>query len=498
MPQSPVASAAPHAKFVTGSTMQHVVNMTAAGSVGLIAIFAVDVLNLFYISLLGQKELTAAVGYASTLLFFMLSLAIGMSIAVGALTSRAIGRGDREHAKRLAGASLVMMVGSTSLMAALLFPFLPQALGLLGATGPTADFALRLSRILLPSTSLLAAGICLGSLLRSVGDARRAMYVTLGAGVAAAVLDPLFIFGFGWGLDGAALATVAARFVMLGVGLHGVLRVHKLYTRPDVATLRATFKPFFAIGLPAVLTQIATPVGNAFVTRAMAPFGDSAVAGWAVVGRITPIAFAGVFALSASVGPILGQNLGAMRFDRVRCTVNDSLKLVLVYVLAMWAMLALSSPWIADAFRAEGIGRDVIVFFCTVVVGSFVFNGALFVANAAFNNLGFPLYSTALNWGRCTVGVLPFIWWGGANFGARGVLAGSGLGVVMFGVAGVALCFNVMRKLEEKNRPRPTALHSDPTDANANANADADADADAHAHGHGHATASTPQGGRRD
>jgi putative MATE family efflux protein len=414
-------------------------------------VFAVDVLNLFYISLLGQKEQTAAVGYASTLLFFMLSLAIGMSIAVGALTSRAIGRGDRDQAKRLAGASLVLMVGSTALVAALLFPFLPQALGLLGATGATAEFALRLSRILLPSTPLLAAGICFGALLRSVGDARRGMFVTLGAGLAAAVLDPLFIFALGWGLDGAALATVAARCVMVAVGLHGVLRVHKLYTRPNFATLRNSFKPFFAIGLPAVLTQVATPVGNAFVTRAMAPFGDSAVAGWAVVSRITPVAFAVVFALSASVGPILGQNLGALRFDRLRSTMKDSLKVVLVYVLVVWAVLALSAPFIADSFRAQGAGRDVIVFFCTFVAGSFVFNGALFVSNAAFNNLGFPLYSTLLNWGRVTLGVLPFIWWGAKHYGARGVLAGSGLGVVMFGVASVWLCIRVMRQLESKN-----------------------------------------------
>lgn len=448
----PLTPATPPPKFITGSTLQHVIHMTAAGSVGLIAVFAVDVLNLFYISLLGQKELTAAVGYASTLLFFMLSLAIGLSIASGALISRAIGRGDREQAKRLAGASLVWMVGSTALVAALLFPVLPQALRLLGATGVTADFALRLSRILLPSTPLLAAGICLGSLLRSVGDARRAMYVTLGAGLAAALLDPIFIFALGWGLDGAALATVVARCVMLGVGLHGVLRVHKLYARPNATVLRATFKPFFAIGLPAVLTQIATPVGNAFVTSAMAAFGDSAVAGWAVVGRITPVAFAAVFALSASIGPILGQNLGAQRFDRLRSTMKDSLKLVLAYVLVVWVVLALGAPFIADAFRAEGLGRDVIIFFCTVVAGSFVFNGALFVANAAFNNLGFVLYSTALNWGRATLGVLPFIWWGGRHFGARGVLAGSGLGVVFFGVIGTWLCFKVLNRLQAQRQ----------------------------------------------
>lgn len=424
--------------------------MTSAGSIGLIAIFAVDLLNLFYISLLGQKELAAAVGYAGTLLFFVLSLGIGLAIAVSALTSRALGRGDHQHARRLAGACLVLMALSMALVAALAFPFLEQLLGLLGATGETAQLALRVSRIVLPSAPVLGAGMCLGALLRALGDAKRSMYVTLGAGAATAVLDPILIFGFGWGLDGAAIGTVLARFVMLGIGLYGVVRVHKLIAWPDKATLQETFKPFFAIGLPSVLTQVATPVGNSFVMAAMAPFGDSAVAGWAVVGRIIPVAFAVLFALSASVGPILGQNLGANRHDRLRSTMQDSLKVVVVYVLAVWLLMALFSTLIADVFGATGQGREVIIFFCVFVAGSYVFNGAVFVANAAFNNLGFVLYSTALNWGRATLGVVPFIWLGAQYGGLKGLLAGYGLGVVLFGVVGVWGCFKVLRRLERQ------------------------------------------------
>ena len=437
-------------KFVTGSTLKHVLNMTAAGSIGLIAIFAVDLLNLFYISLLGQKELTAALGYAGTLLFFLLSLGIGLSIAVSALASRVLGKGDREQAKRLAGASLLWMVSSMTLCAALAYPFLDPLLRLLGATGVTADLALRFSRIVLPSAPILAAGMCLGALLRALGDGRRSMYVTLGAGAATALLDPLFIFGFGLGLDGAAIATVLARFVMVGIGLHGLVRVHQLFAWPDVATLRETFKPFFAIGLPSVLTQIATPVGNSFVTAAIAPFGDSAIAGWAVVIRIIPVSFAVLFALSASVGPIIGQNVGAGRYDRLQSTLRDSLKVVVIYVLAVWLLLALCSTLIADVFGATGQGREVIIFFCVFVAGSYVFNGAVFVANAAFNNLGFALYSTALNWGRATLGVVPFIWIGAHYGGLKGLLAGYGLGVVLFGVIGVWGCFKVLAQLERE------------------------------------------------
>lgn len=435
-------------KFVTGSTMGHVVNMTVAGSIGLVAVFAVDLVNLFYISMLGHQEMAAAVGYAGTLLFFITSLAIGMSIAATALTSRALGRGDRAQARILAGTSLLLMGGAMAVLAAVLFPLLDTLVQLLGARGETAALATRFMRIVLPSAPVLGLGMCLGSLLRAVGDAKRAMYVTLSAGIVTAVLDPLLIFGLHWGLDGAAVATFAARFVMLGVGFHALLRVHHLCAWPSYPAFKRECVPYMAIALPAVLTQIATPVGNAAVTAAIANFGDDAVAGWAVVGRIIPVAFVAIFALSGSIGAILGQNYGAKRFDRLRTTMRDSLMFTLVYVLVVWALLAVFSGLIADAFGARNQARELIVFFCLFVSASFLFNGALFVANAAFNNLGFAFYSTALNWGRSTLGVIPFVWLGASWFGVKGVLAGYGLGVVAFGIVGTLLCFRVLRQLE--------------------------------------------------
>ena len=442
----------PQGKFVTGSTLGHVITMTATGSVGLVAVFAVDALNLFYISLLGQQELAAAIGYAGTLLFFNTSVAIGLSIAATALVSRALGRGRRDDARQLAGASLVLVGVLMSVFALVQLPLLRPMLAALGACGETAEWALVVMRIVLPSVPVLGIGMCLAGLLRALGDAKRAMYVTLGAGAATALLDPLLIFGFGLGINGAAIATGLARLTMLAIGWHGVVRVHGLVARPVRAVFVREWRPFLAIGGPAVLTQLATPVGNAVVTASIAAFGDDAVAGWAVIIRLIPVAFGAIFALSGAVGPILGQNLGARRYDRLRSTVHDSLRVTLVYVLAVWALLALLAGPIASLFGATGQARELIVFFCVFVAGSFVFNGALFVANAAFNNLGYALYSTLLNWSRATLGVMPFVWLGGHWFGAKGVLAGYGLGVVAFGIGGVLLCLRVVDRLE--HRPR--------------------------------------------
>ena len=134
---------------------------------------------------------------------------------------------------------------------------------------------------------------------------------------------------------------------------------------------------------------------------------------------------------------------------------RDSLMFTVVYVSVMWALLAIFAGPIATLFRAEGTSRELIVFFCHFAAGSFLFNGAIFVASAAFNNLGYPTYSTLFNWGRSTLGTIPFVWAGAYFFGAMGVIAGWGLGAVVFGVVSMLVCFRVIRRIEAGTR-RPT------------------------------------------
>jgi putative MATE family efflux protein len=454
MTEGSATPAAP-ARLVTGSTLRHVITMTGASAIGLVAVFAVEALSLFYIGLLGQPELTAAMGYSGTLLFFATSVAIGMSIAGSALTARALGRGHRTQANQIAGAALAITLVVMAALTCLAYPLLEPAVHALGARGRTAELTVSLMRMVLPSWPLLGLGMCLSGLLRAIGDARRSMAVTLASAAATVVLDPLFIFGLGLGLEGVAASTFLARLAMVLAGAYGLVRVHHLFAWPSMAFVTREFRPFMAIGLPAVLTQIATPVGNTYVTATMAAFGDDAVAGWAVIQRIIPVAFGLLFAMSGAIGPIIGQNFGAQRFDRVQSTLRDALKLTLVYVLAIWVVLAVFGGPIADLFRATPEARGLIVFFCIFVAGSFLFNGALFVANAAFNNLGYAFYSTALNWGRSTLGVIPFVWLGQRWYGAQGAMAGYGLGVVFFGVAGCLLCFRVVNRLQGQVGPAP-------------------------------------------
>lgn len=436
------------ARFVTGSTMLHVAVMTGAGSIGLMAVFVVDLLNLFYISLLGEVELAAAIGYAGTVLFFTTSVAIGVMIACSALVSRALGAGRREDVARLCTSSFVYMTLANVLMVALVMPLLKPMLGLLGAEGQTRDIAHQFLFLVLPSSLLLGIGMAASGLLRGLGDARRAMLVTLAGGIVTAVLDPLLILVLDWRVEGAAVASVLARVMMAAYGLYAVVRIHGCGARPRWRDFRRDVRPLSGIAVPAVLTNIATPVGNAYVTFALASHGDAAVAAFAVVGRLIPVAFGPLFALTGAIGPVIGQNVGAGRYDRVRRAILDSLMLTLVFVAAMWALMALGRHAIAGAFDLSPEGVELVAFYCLYAAGSFVFLGILFVANAAFNNLGAPFLSTLFNWGRATLGVIPFVWVGGHYWGAEGVLAGQALGAVAFGIAALASALALVQRLE--------------------------------------------------
>ena len=441
---TPAATAGP--RFVTGSLLRHIGVMAGTGAIGLVAIFAVDLVNLLYISMLGEQAIAAAVGFAGVVGFFHLSVFIGMLIGIAAVVSRAIGAQRMAEARGLATSSLVISAALALTMSALTWVFLAPILRLLGAEGRVLELAHGFLSITLPSTVLLGLGMACSALLRSVGDARRAMMVTLVPAIVTAVLDPLFIFYFGLGLDGAAIVLVLARVVMTGVGLYGAWRVQKLLAPLQTSRLRTDARTLFTVAGPAVLTNLATPVGAAFVTHSVAQFGASAVAGQATIERLVPVAFGLIYSLSGAVGPVLAQNLGARQFDRVREGLRASLGFMVGAVALAWLLLAVLQGPLIQVFSLEGVAADMVHAFCSWIAASFFFMGALFVANAAFNNLGHPLWSTAFNWGRATLGTIPFAWWG-AQYGPVQVLAGQAVGAVLFGSLAMWTAFRLTARL---------------------------------------------------
>jgi len=250
---------------------------------------------------------------------------------------------------------------------------------------------------------------------------------------------------------------VISRLAIVAIGFYGIFKVHDMVDWPSASVFFADAKALLDIAVPAVLTNVATPVGNAYVTGSIAPYGDEAVAGWAIIGRLIPVAFGFVFALSGAIGPIVGQNFGAGRFDRVERTITDSLLLTAVYTGVVWLIVFLLRDPIITGFNASGDAAALVAFFINFLTGLFVFNAALFVANAAFNNLGYATYSTVLNWGKATIGTVPFVWAGAVLWDAKGVLLGQAIGSIVFGVLAVIICLRVVKTVSDLGPGAPTS-----------------------------------------
>lgn len=440
-------------RFLDGPTMGHVVRMTLTGATGITFVFLVDAANLFWISRLGEPVLMAAIGFAFAIQFFSVSSGVGLMIAATALVSRSIGTGERAAAREQASAAAILAVATQAGVAALVVGFRHDLVALAGAEGEAARLAARYLALSVPSLAFMAAGMVATAALRAEGDGARAMYVTLISGSVALVIDPVLIYRMGLGLEGAAASVVITRAVLCGMGLLFAIRSHELMARPRLHALRETWRPYFAIALPAIATQMSTPFGNYVITAVIAGFGDSAVAAWAVISRLTVVAFGGLFSLAGAIGGIFGQNYGAGLYPRLRSAYRDALIFAAGYALVAWAVLAAASDPVARGFGLDAEGARVLRAFTHLGAGAFAVSGALFVANAAFNSLGRPGRATLVNWLRDGVLTYPAAAGLGAVLGAAGVIYAQALVGVLAGAAAGFWGWMFLRGLDAAPRP---------------------------------------------
>lgn len=439
------------AKFVTGPIMGHIWTMTTTSAIGLVGVFFVDLVDILFLSMLGSDAIVAGVGFAASISFFTVSMSIGISISMAALVSRMIGQKNSERARRYVINICMLSVIVTSILSATIWFNLSFLLDLLGAPAEAQQQSINYLHILLPSLPIFGLGMVMSSAIRAVGDARLSMLATLLGGAVNAALDPIFIFVLDYGIEGAAIASVIGRFSLLLLALYGISTKHRLLTPFVFSSFWSDLKPIFTIAGPAMLTNVATPLGNAIVISAVAKFGSAYVAGFAIIGRISPVAFALVFALSGAIAPIIGQNYGGKQFSRIRQTLRDSLIFSAVYVALVSVLLFLAQDMIIKVFKLQGEAAELMSVFCTWVAITFVFNGAQFVANTSFNNLGKPVYATFFNVAKSTLGTLPFVFVGGQLGGAPGVLIGSAVGGMVFAIIAVLVAFRHIDNLAKTN-----------------------------------------------
>ena len=440
----------PTAPFVTGSVWRHLVGLAVASSLGLFSTFAVDLLDIYYIGLLGDDRLTAAVGFGSTIAYYGISVGVALGITISVLVSRQLGRDDMAKVRDLFSSTWFFGLSLMICVSVLLILLAPLWVWLLQARGETADLAttyLQIIAVGVPGRALVMWGIFS---MRLQGKVRLGLYATLSVTALNAILDPIFIFGFGWGIVGAALATAISTFVGGCVLFWWVAQRSGWLTIPRLQDIRRNLGDILRFYLPALLTNLSTPIGTGVVLAVMAArYDDSAEAATSVILKMTPLLFGFLLSLSGSVGPVVGQNFGAERYDRVRRALWRSIQIVTVYTLPVGLVVFVSQGFLVAAFGLSGEGAAVFRFFATYLVFTNGIAGFIFVSNAIFNNLGYPGVSTAANLLRDGVLMLPLTLLGALWLGAPGVLFGQQLATVLVAMAALSFAWALTGRLEQ-------------------------------------------------
>ncbi len=435
------------AEYTHGPINRHLLIMTVAATASLIMVFVSDLADMYYLSLLGVEEVMAAVGYAGPILLFTITLCIGLSIACSALVSTAIGSENKQVIQESVTASFIFSLIIIIPITLLLWFFSPDIVSLLGGEGLSATYADQYLSIVIPSTPLLALCISLGSVMRARGDALNSMLITVLGGSLNIILDPIFIFVLDMGIEGAAVATVISRLAMVFYGFYIVSYKNGLMVYRHVKRYFDYWRNYIKVAVPVMCTDFSIPFGIAFMTYVMAQFGDSAVVGNTIVSRIQPVAFIGLYALAAIVGPIVGQNFGAQKMDRVAETVYSSLRFVVIYCVAVCAILWIGQSLLVPVFNTTDEANELIYLFCNGMSLIFIFNGITLVTNAFFSHVGFAYYSAIIDITKATFGTIPFAIAGAYVNGPEGALWGVFLGAVIISIVGLLIANRLIKRL---------------------------------------------------
>jgi len=434
-------------RFTQGNIANHTLKMALTNMVSLSVFFSVDLINIYFISLLNKTDLVAAIGYASAILFFTSSLTIAMVIAITATVAKSIGQKKIQQAKKIASTSFFITFILSIIITFTVFCNASELLSLIGAKGQSLEAAITYLKLTIFSFPMIAIAMQITAILRVLGKANVAMFCTLLAGVLNTFLDPIFIFYFQWEINGAAYATILARMAML------ILASYYLLTRFHFLASQTLLESWFnirrigKIALPASLTQITTPLSHFYITYEIAKYGAESIAAWAIISRLIPVVFVMLFAMPGAIGPIISQNVGAKKLNRVKNTLNHSLNFIIKYVFVSALILSLLQEELVNWFNASSETAILIRFFCQYIAITFVFVAMNLVAMSFLNNIGRPKLATFLNLAKISLGTIPFVSIGAYYYGAQGILMGQAIGSIVFGFIAVIVCYFTLAKL---------------------------------------------------
>lgn len=363
----------------------------------------------------------------------MILLALGLMIGDGAAAfmSLNLGKGNQKAAAHSVGNMITLTIGAGIIMLAVFEVFLLPACRLFGATESTMPYALDYGRIIVAGAPFAMVSAAFGSVIRADGRPKLSMVGLVIGCITNIILDPIFIFGFKWGVKGAAFATIIGQalnaiFFIICLVRCNTVKLEKDHLLPDVSV----DKKIISLGTSSFVTQIATVFVMAVNNNLLVNYGAASVYGpdiplatFGITMKVSQIILGITLGIATSVQPIYGYNYGSGKYGRVKKTYKIAmLSSCLIMAFALFVFQVFPEPIINLFGQESDLYMEFAVKSFRIYLLACILIPATTVTAILFQAIGRPTLAAFLSMSRQVIILIPAMLLFGYLFGVEGLL----------------------------------------------------------------------------
>ncbi|OXX46560.1 MATE family efflux transporter [Vibrio sp. V07_P2A8T137] len=422
--------------------------MTIPMIFGLIAILMFNLVDTFFISLLGTESL-AAISFTFPVTFAVNCITMGIGIGLSTSIGRLLGQGDAKNAARFSSHGVLLAVVLVTFASILSLLTIKPLFLLLGATDDLIPLIEQYMQVWYLTIPLLVIPMAGNSAIRATGDTKTPAKIMMLAGCINGLLDPLLIFGYGpfpeLGIQGAAIASAFSWLGALCGSLYVLIKREKLLAWPYFPTLWHDWQQILKVGTPAALSNAMNPLSGALLMIMLASHGTAAVAAYGAAQRIESILILVLMSLTSALTPFMAQNIGAKNIERSFAGLFLSMRFSIVFQLMIFAMMVPLSIPLSALFSQEPSVRDLLWHYLLVVPLSYGFQGIVMMLVSGLNALHQPMRAFQWSVMRLFVFTLPAAWLGSYLYDVEGLFIGIAAGNTLGGLLGYYYALRLKR-----------------------------------------------------
>ena len=434
--KSPLGTARYTRNLATGPIGAQLARLSFPMLAGISSVMVAAAAETVFVGWLGTDAL-ATLTFATAFLFAVMSVAMGLGMGVSSLMSRTAGEGDLDAARDIGARTLLLALGIAVVVGIGCWYIAPVVFRMQGVPAELESASVEFARIWLLGLPFLLLPMVAGMMLRALGDAVMAgIFMVAMSGIQIAFAPPL-MFGIGdWegaGINGAAWASVFARLLVC-FALVRVLGRAGLYRRlGSVRTVLATWFEVLRLSVPVMASNLIVPIYAVVIIGMTVAHGASVVAGIGVAMRVEALAIMVFMALASAMAPMVGQNFGCAKFERVGRASSLVNRFCLLWGLLLWVLLVFFGPFLLSAFTNSQEVVRAGYEFLAITAASYGLFGISMVAGSSFVAIGRSVNSLVLSLLRTFAFVVPLAYLLDLEFGFRGLCVGVSLGLCTVG-----------------------------------------------------------------